>query len=194
MKGTFALRILEIVGEAATSSADLVSAFLSAGYGASYGKLSRELRKAESEREARAHKRRAEALLRRRYHNIVSWLQRENLIVKNAGAFRITSRGRRKLQLLRERKGRELPETAYPREKASRVIIVAFDVPEKYRRKRSWLRTALKELGLRMVQKSLWIGKTKIPTQFLDDLRELKLVEYIEIFEVDKAGTLEHVV
>ena len=69
-------------------------------------------------------------------------------------------------------------------------MIVVFDVPEKERRKRDWLRSVLKRLELKMVQKSVWIGKVKIPKELLDDLFNLKLLDYVEIFEVSKSGSL----
>ena len=74
------------------------------------------------------------------------------------------------------------------------VIIVSFDVPERERRKRDWLRDALRNLGLRMVHKSVWIGKQKLPREFLADLARLRLTDFIEVFEVGKQGSLRHIV
>ena len=45
-----------------------------------------------------------------------------------------------------------------------------------------------------MIQKSVWIGKVKIPKEFLDDLFKLRLIDYIEIFEISKAGSLKNLI
>jgi len=45
-------------------------------------------------------------------------------------------------------------------------------------------------LGFTMLQKSLWIGSNKIPEEFIEDLKEWKIIEYVHIFEVTKKGTL----
>jgi hypothetical protein len=43
-----------------------------------------------------------------------------------------------------------------------------------------------------MVQKSLWLGKVKIPEEFLVDIRKLSLLDYVEIFEITKTGSLKN--
>ena len=63
-------------------------------------------------------------------------------------------------------------------------------MPEKERRKRGWLRGALRFLNFKMFQQSVWIGKNKIPEQFLFDLRQKNLLPYIHIMEVNKGGTV----
>src|SRR3990167_838001 len=76
----------------------------------------------------------------------------------------------------------------------NRLIIVIFDIPERERRKRAWLRLALKNIGLKLIQRSVWMGKVKIPKEFLDDIRELHLVNFVEIFEITKSGSLNQVI
>ena len=75
-----------------------------------------------------------------------------------------------------------------------RLIIVIFDIPERERRKRAWLRLALKNIGLKLIQRSVWMGKVQIPKEFLDDIRELHLVNFVEIFEITKSGSLNQVI
>ena len=74
------------------------------------------------------------------------------------------------------------------------MVIVIFDVPEKEKWKREWLRNTLRELGMKNVQKSVFIGKVKIPELFLENMRKLHAIDYVEIFEIGKTGTLKHVV
>ena len=74
-----------------------------------------------------------------------------------------------------------------------RLVIVAFDIPERVRRYRDWFRSVLENLGLTMIQKSVWMGKIKIPKALIDDLAELKLIDFVEIFEVGNEGSLTHI-
>ena len=53
-------------------------------------------------------------------------------------------------------------------------------------------RSALTYLEFKMIQRSVWIGKSKIPDQFLKDLRAVGLIETVEIFEVGKSGSLRY--
>ena len=65
-----------------------------------------------------------------------------------------------------------------------------FDIPEEKRRKRAWLRATLKNLEFKMEQQSVWIGRTKIPKRLVDDLDRFGLLDYVQIFEATKFGTL----
>jgi DNA-binding transcriptional regulator PaaX len=69
--------------------------------------------------------------------------------------------------------------------------IITFDVPEKEKFKRSWLRSQLIILNFKMLQKSVWIGDSKLPEKFLEDLKNLGLFRCIHIFGVSKNGTLD---
>src|SRR3989344_167917 len=196
MKGKITLAILEALGEIGADIPDLFEAFLSAGYGASMGKIGYKFSKARIEREKSRTRSLEEGRMRQRYSNIISRLKRDRLIEKDVekSSFRITLFGKRKRDALRKHASVYLPKTSYKKAGSDNVVIVAFDIPERERSKRNWLRSALKNLGLKMMQRSLWIGKCKIPKIFLEDVRDLKLVEYLEIFEVTKTGTLEHLV
>ena len=44
-----------------------------------------------------------------------------------------------------------------------------------------------------MIQKSVWQGTTKIPEDFLQDLNDLKIIDFIEIFQISKKGSLEKI-
>lgn len=69
--------------------------------------------------------------------------------------------------------------------------IIAFDIPEKFRRKRNWLRKTLAGFGFTMLQKSVWAGKAALLHEFIEDLDTLSLTPYIEILAVTKTGSLK---
>ena len=195
---TIRLRVLEKLAETALGAADFFEAFLRAGYGASMRGIDFEISKIRRERERYRARTAAQRQARQRYHQLVYFLKRDGLIAQEQvrraePKFLLTARGKRYLAAVRERlTGTALPTPEYPRASGDRLLIVTFDVPEKQRRKRDWLREVLKHLGLRMVQRSVWIGRTKMPRAFLDDLGRLRLSTFVEIFEVSKFGSLRH--
>ncbi len=131
------------------------------------------------------------------YHNLLAQLKRDGLVVVDPARaslpMRLTQKGVLKLSALRKRLGGgPLPRsTHYPKEASAMLTIVTFDIPERDRRKRDWLRSALKNLSFRMLQKSVWIGKIKIPDTFLADLRRFGIIDRVEILGITKQGTLK---
>ena len=103
---------------------------------------------------------------------------------------KITGLGRKKIDLLKKDRGNSIPVKKYKTQQSEDILIVGFDIPEKEKRKRNWLRAILKNLGFSMLQKSVWVGKVKLPEEFLSDLGELKILPYLEIFSVGKKGTI----
>ncbi|OGZ53223.1 MAG: CRISPR-associated endonuclease Cas2 [Candidatus Ryanbacteria bacterium RIFCSPLOWO2_01_FULL_48_26] len=193
MKGGFTLAILETIGDVVTNSGDLFESILSAGYGASLGKMEYELHKAKSSRVKKKMDIAEKKRLRKRYYTMIWNLKKDGLLSSDIhGFFKITSRGKQKLAALQKRSVDQLPFPMYQESVSGNIIIVIFDIPERERRKRSWLRLVLKNLGLKMIQKSVWIGKAKVPREFLDDIKNLNLIDCVEIFEVGKTGTLSH--
>ena len=65
-------------------------------------------------------------------------------------------------------------------------IIIAFDIPEKSRIIRYWLRNQIKIFGYKMLQQSLWIGPGPLPPQFLKRLEDLNIRKNIKTFKITK--------
>jgi len=197
-KGGITLKILEAVSDLAINTIDLFEVFLSVGYGASYGKFQYELSKKQRERDQKSIEREMKNKAKQNYYNLIYQLKRGGLIEEkeknNKKFFIITKKGKGKLSFLKKQHKESLPEVSYSSEENNKFIIFIFDIPEKEKRKRDWLREVLKKLGLKMIQKSVWIGKTKIPKEFLDDLFKLEIIDYVEIFEITKAGSLKNLV
>ena len=197
MKGNLARTILEAIGETAMNAGDLLEVFLSSPYGTSFSGFQYRFNKKQSRRVQEEFENRELQRLRRRYYNLVSWLKREGMIQerrdKKEKVFSLTRRGLERLKILKTRA--LLPATnAYEKEAGERLVIALFDIPERERRKRDWIREVLRNLGFTMLQRSAWVGKVKIPKQFINDLADFRLVECVEIFEITKAGSLHHLI
>jgi len=82
----------------------------------------------------------------------------------------------------------------HPRHKKSasarKNMIIAFDVPERHRKKRDWLRIELRNLGFEMLQKSVWFGPAPLPTEFVSSLEELNLIPFMKFFEAKKSDII----
>ena len=197
MRGKIILQVLEILKDGTVDFITMQEAILKSGYGATSGRIQYEVRKIKRDRGRRTIESEEKIKILGRYRTMLSKLKRDGLI-QNEGRGRlsllnITSKGLAKLKVLKRQKKFLFPAPIYEKEKGDQVIIVIFDIPESEKSKRNWLRSVLKNLNFEMVQKSVWIGKTKIPKLFLEDLGTLKIIEFVEIFEVSKTGSLRNV-
>jgi DNA-binding transcriptional regulator PaaX len=195
MKGETTSKILEAIGDSVVEIGDIFLAILSAGYGASHRTIDFERSKLQRGRERLYFRKEQEKILRKRYSSLLFKLKRDHLIQEEEQNgkrfFRSTLTGKNKLRALKN----TLPTPHYKEDKgrSNSVTIISFDIPELERRKRFWLRSALKQLGFQLIQKSVWMGKVNIPKEFLDDLRTLKIINYLEIFTINKSGSLREI-
>ena len=62
-----------------------------------------------------------------------------------------------------------------------------------FNRERDILRDIMKLLGFNIIHQSVWVGKVKLPKQFIIDLEIMGILKYVEIMEVTKKGSLKNV-
>ena len=189
--GEVTVKILEAVAGVAVDIVDVFGAILAAGYGSSSEKIAYKLRKGER---IRAHEM-AQRKTQQRYYSMLYKLKQQGLIIekknKNKTLLRITKLGKERLAILKIKYLHHLPPRSYTLEKdQKKFIIVAFDIPERDKRMRNWLRDVLRGFGMDMIQKSVWAGKVSLPKTFLDDLKHYQLLNYVEIFEISKTGSV----
>lgn len=63
-------------------------------------------------------------------------------------------------------------------------MLIIYDIEEKRRRERKWFRLHLKKFHFVMIQKSVWVGPSPLPKDFLDYLKEIKLGDNLKIFKL----------
>ncbi len=135
-------------------------------------------------------------LQRQRFYNLLSYLQRRGLVEKKKignqrlARWQITNNGRSYFKNQEEKKTIKIPFIKYKREPSKSLKIVIFDIPEKERQKRYWLRQVLVNLDFQRLQKSVWIGKNKIPEELIYDLKNFGIFTYVEIFSISEIGTI----
>jgi DNA-binding transcriptional regulator PaaX len=71
-----------------------------------------------------------------------------------------------------------------------RDTIIIFDVPEKKRTVRGYLRGELVALGYERLQKSVWIGAGPLPMEFIKQVREWDVLDTVHIFSIRERGTI----
>lgn len=190
MRGKILLKALELLRQGAQTQVDFFSAVLAAGYGASSSRIDYEYRKRKGSFEARRSKIEALKNNKRRLTVFISKMKHDGLIEESKNdKIKISRKGMDKLRKLRN----NLPSRFYTRSNKKNYIIISFDIPERFRRKRNWLREVIRNLGFKMIHQSVWMGKEKMPKDFIDDLENLKILEFVEIFEISKAGSLKKI-
>ena len=113
-------------------------------------------------------------------------LQKDGLVAKGGlRLWKITKEGRDRARMM----GTDIP-TPSAAKRAERNTIVMFDVPEKEEKKRRYLRAELVALGFELLQKSVWIGGGPLPKEFIEYLRQMRLLRHVHIFSINKKGTI----
>jgi|SRR3989344_1728647 len=130
----------------------------------------------------------------KKFYTLLSKMRHEELIKKeslNGKIFwELTKKGLKHFENISGFPKIILPQKKYAKEKSNDLTLIVFDIPEKYRHKRVWLRKYLIDLGFQMLQKSVWIGKYEVPEDFIYDLKELGILDNMHILKVHKTGSL----
>lgn len=68
-------------------------------------------------------------------------------------------------------------------------LIVMYDIPHLQKKERDWFRRQLVKFGYIMIQKSVWVGPSPLPKDFLDYLKEIKIKDNFKTFKLAKSYT-----
>ncbi len=187
-RGELTKRILEHLMDASSDIVYLFAAIVASPYGASRKQIEKkmwELRGENSKSKANLEKMKQR---QQNFYSMIYKLQREGFIKKTKDRkLLVTVLGKEKYKKILNR----LPRRHYKIQRDNSLKVIIFDIPEKEKYKRFWLRDQLREMGFKMLQKSVWIGRRKLPSKFMEDIRDLKLLPYVEIFSVIKTGSVQ---
>lgn len=70
---------------------------------------------------------------------------------------------------------------------ASKNLLLIYDVPEGRKKERDWFRRQLKNFDFIMIQKSVWVGPSPLPVDFLAYLKKIGLQKEFKIFKLAKS-------
>ncbi|HEV7424259.1 MAG TPA: CRISPR-associated endonuclease Cas2 [Candidatus Paceibacterota bacterium] len=70
---------------------------------------------------------------------------------------------------------------------SSKNLIVMYDVTEEKKKERDWFRRQLKNFDYIMIQRSVWVGPSPLPKEFLNYVKEVGLQDHLKTFKLAKA-------
>lgn len=185
-KGEIIYKILNILESEVYNYIDFIDAFLKAGYGASGGKINYEFHKIQNKNISRQLEK--EKILKLK--NYLAKLKNCGLVMENESKkIYLSEKGKNKLNKFKN--SLFLNKEDYKKKTGERVVIISYDIPIAFNRERNMLRDMLRMLGFNLIHKSVWIGKVILPKRFIADLSRIGIIDYVEILEVTKNGTLK---
>ncbi len=72
---------------------------------------------------------------------------------------------------------------------APKNLLVMYDIPHEQKKERDWFRRHLIKFGYIMIQKSVWVGPSPIPKDFLAYVKEIGIEKNFKTFKLSKPYT-----
>jgi len=112
---------------------------------------------------------------------VLSYLKKSALVEDVNSVLRITPKGQKYMK----RKYDSLKQFNFKFSKDKpKDLIVMFDIPETKKVEREWLRWHLKKFNYSMIQKSVWVGPSPLPKEFLDYVEKIKIKSGLKTFKL----------
>ena len=68
-------------------------------------------------------------------------------------------------------------------------LIVMYDIPHEKKKERDWFRRHLIKFGYNMIQKSVWVGPSPLPKDFVKYVKDIELAVQMKTFKLAKSYT-----
>jgi DNA-binding transcriptional regulator PaaX len=120
---------------------------------------------------------------RQSINNAISRLNRKEFILRENNFIFILPKG---IKYVENKKARLLTFISPLKKGTPKKLIVMFDIPETKKAEREWFRFHLQQFGYEIIQKSVWVGPSPLPKDFLDYVKDIKLKNYIKTFKLAK--------
>lgn len=72
---------------------------------------------------------------------------------------------------------------------APKNLLLMYDIPHAKKKERDWFRRQLKNFDFIMIQKSVWVGPSPLPKDFLAYLKNIGLQKEFKTFKLAKSYT-----
>ncbi|KKP86032.1 CRISPR-associated endonuclease Cas2 [Candidatus Nomurabacteria bacterium RIFCSPHIGHO2_02_FULL_35_13] len=73
------------------------------------------------------------------------------------------------------------------KENDSKNLIVMYDIPHSQKKERDWFRRHLVKFGYIMIQKSVWVGPSPLPKDFLSYLKKIEIGDNFKTFKLARS-------
>ncbi len=184
-KGEIKYKILNLIEDSVIESVKFPMIVISAGYGASLGRLWRVGDKINSKIDNYRIDRKKMQESKIRVQKYLWKLKKDGLIRESKSKIILTEKGRNKL--LADKYKFLIPEI----KKTNSLIIISYDIPEYLNTERKRLIEMLKILKFKPIHQSLWSGNTLVTKEILETFEKRGTLKHLHIFEVSKQGTLQ---
>ncbi len=64
--------------------------------------------------------------------------------------------------------------------------LIIYDIPEEKKKERDWFRRHLKKFNYVMIQRSVWVGPSPLPKDFVDYVKSIGLINKLKVFKLAK--------
>lgn len=113
--------------------------------------------------------------------NSISRLKKKKYLLFSGSTISVTKTGK----LYYNKRSSRMQVFASPFSKNSpKNLLIFFDIPEKRKAEREWLRRQLRVFDYEMIQKSVWVDPDPLPKEFRDYLDKVKLSSNIKFFKL----------
>jgi CRISPR-associated endonuclease Cas2 len=65
-------------------------------------------------------------------------------------------------------------------------LLILYDIPENKKKEREWFRRTLIKFSFVMLQRSVWVGPSHLPKEFLDYVKSIGLKDTIKTFKLER--------
>jgi hypothetical protein len=121
---------------------------------------------------------------------LIKKLKNKNIIDLGGEKIKLTTHGQK---ILREIKISEITINE-PESWDGNWHLVAYDIPEKYKKLRQWFRELLEKNGFYQIQKSLWVHPFECKEEIAIICKELNILPYVVIMKTDKLPNEEKMI
>mgnify|MGYP001559548363 CR=1 FL=1 len=186
MKGETIYKVLDFLGDRVLDQIDFFNVVLKSGYGTTGSKIRQQFSEIQDNRiNLKLNKQKINNL-----KNYLYKLKSQGFILQNdSKQIYLSEKGKNKLNNFKNSFYQN--KNSYEKKTGKNVVVISYDIPIAFNRERNILRDMLRMLGFDLVHKSVWVGKVLLPERFVADLSRLGIIDYVEILEVTKNGTLK---
>ena len=110
------------------------------------------------------------------------YLNKNGCIEKSAGNFIINKNGK---EFLEKNTKCQLKNFEPTITNGPKNLLLLYDIPEDKKKERNWFRRTLVKFGFVMIQRSVWVGPSPLPKEFLDYVKSIKLKDMIKTFKLE---------
>lgn len=116
-------------------------------------------------------------------NGVLSYLNKNRLVEHADAGLRVTIKGQEYIK----KKMNSLQQFYFNFDKNDpKNLIVMFDIPETKKAEREWLRWHLKKFKYVMIQKSVWVGPSPLPKEFLEYIKKIDIKDGFKTFKLAK--------